>query len=59
MNRRFMLASVVAALALPHRAGAQSSSYAVRDDVREFIDAVVDAYAFDRAWLRSVLAQAL
>src|SRR5882672_4173061 len=57
MNRRLMLASVVAALALPYRARAQSSSYAVRDDVREFIDAVVDAYAFDRAWLRSVLAQ--
>ena len=57
MNRRCMLVGVVAALALPPRVGAQSSSYALRDDVREFIDAVVDAYAFDRAWLRSVLAQ--
>ena len=58
MNRRSAVAALVAALALPGLARAQAVNYLLRDDVREFIDAVTAGYAFDRAWLLSVLGQA-
>jgi membrane-bound lytic murein transglycosylase B len=58
MQRRAVLAGLAAALVVPGLARANSSSYLLRDDVREFIDAVTDGYGFDRAWLLSVLGQA-
>src|SRR5882672_5391321 len=58
MKRRSALAGLVAAVLVPGLARAQTTSYALRDDVREFIDAAAAGYGFDRGWLLSVLAQA-
>src|SRR5256885_1745040 len=57
MNRRSVLVGLAAALILPRSVRAQSVSYALRDDVRAFIEAVASGYDLDRSWLQSVLAQ--
>ena len=57
-SRRSALAGLLSAFVLPRLARAQSANYLLRDDVREFIDAVTAGFSFDRAWLLSVLGQA-
>jgi len=56
-QRRVLLGALVAGFFRPRSAWAQAS-YAQRDDVRVFIDAVVAGYGLDRTWLRSVIGQA-
>jgi membrane-bound lytic murein transglycosylase B len=58
VNRRVALLSLAAALALPTVARARLAGYALREDVREFIEALVSGYGIDRGWLKSVIAQA-
>jgi membrane-bound lytic murein transglycosylase B len=58
MQRRSVLLAIAAAFALPDRARAQAARYLLRDDVREFIDAVASGYGFDPVWLQGLLAQA-
>jgi membrane-bound lytic murein transglycosylase B len=58
MKRRSALLAIAAAVALPDMARAQAARYLLRDDVRDFIDAVVSGYGFDPVWLQGLLAQA-